>query len=103
MLVNFKKHDIKIDYILQTKDIFTSTAAICVSKDGENNIIYVPGPSDLLTCEEVTKQADSLFDDDVKLFVSTFECKPEVLLTALKIAKEKNGKLIAIVLQVEKL
>lgn len=58
---------------------------------GQNSIIYVPGPSNLLTPKEIEQSSESIFSG-CKLFVSTFECTPSTLQTALSIAKKKSGK-----------
>ena len=67
---------------------------------GQNSIIYVPGPSNLLTPKEIEQSSESIFSG-CKLFVSTFECTPSTLQTALSIAKKKSGKRNHLIIIVE--
>ncbi|XP_054153431.1 ribokinase-like [Oppia nitens] len=89
LLDNYKRFNINIDNVLLTKDIFTATAAICVADSGQNTIVYVPGPTNQLTPDEIIAIEDQLFNN-CQLFMATFECLPETLLTLLKIARKKG-------------
>lgn len=91
MLDNFKRWHINTDNVLITAEIFTATASICVSDSGENTIVYVPGPTNLLMPHEIAERHSSLFKH-CKLFVSTFECIPESLLEALSLARKEGVK-----------
>ena len=61
-------------------------------RTGENNIVYVPGATNLLTPDEIRNVGEAMFKD-CRLFVSTFECVPESLHTALSLARKFGGKL----------
>ena len=91
MLENFDNCHINTENVLITKETFTATASICVSDSGENTIVYVPGPTNLLMPSEISERRSSLFKD-CKLFVSTFECIPESLLVALSLARTEGVK-----------
>lgn len=90
MMKNFQQQNVCTDYLFITKDAFTSTASITVTRKGENNIVYVPGATNLLTPEEITAAAEKGLFKDCRLFVSTFECTPPSLHTALQLAR-KHG------------
>ncbi|CAG2165764.1 unnamed protein product, partial [Oppiella nova] len=92
MITNYKKYNINIDNVLLTKDVFTATAAISVAESGQNTIIYVPGPTNLLMPAEISSMEAKLFNSNCKLFVPTFECLPETLFQALTIARKSGGK-----------
>ncbi|XP_046909426.2 ribokinase [Dermatophagoides farinae] len=87
MIENFQQHNISTEFVLKCPDVMTGTAAIIVTRKGENNIVYVPGATNSLTPEEINKLSDSLFKD-CRLFVSTFECTPESLHAALLLARK---------------
>lgn len=89
MLKNFEAHNISRDFVYLTRDACTATASITVTRKGENNIIYVPGATNLLTPDEITAVSDNLFAG-CSLFVSTFECVPASLHAAL-LAARKHG------------
>lgn len=91
MIQNFKDHKICTDFIIRTSDSLTGTASITVTRKGENNIVYVPGATNLLTSDEITNFSDSLFKN-CGLFVSTFECTPQTLYTALSTARKYKAK-----------
>lgn len=90
MIENFQQHNISTEFVLKCPDVMTGTAAIIVTRKGDNNIVYVPGATNSLTPEEINKLSDSLFKD-CRLFVSTFECTPESLHAALLLARKHKG------------
>lgn len=92
MIENFKQQNISTEFILRCPDQMTGTASITVTRKAECNIVYVPGPTDLLTPDEINKLSDLLFKN-CRLFVSTFECIPESLHTALLLARKHKGNL----------
>lgn len=87
-LQSFKDSNIVSDHVSLTKDSHTSTAAICVTEEGQNSIVYVPGavmklsPQDVWAAEETIKHA--------KILLCTFECPLDTLMEALKLAKRHN-------------
>ena len=91
MIKNFREQNVCTDFLFYTKDAFTSTASITVTRKGENNIIYIPGATNLLTPEEITSVGEALFKD-VRLFVSTFECTSQSLHAALSLARKYGGE-----------
>lgn len=64
---------------------------VSLAPSGENNIVYVPGATNLLSPQELTSVGEALFKD-CRLFVSTFECTPESLHTALSLSRKYGGK-----------
>ncbi|KAI7690503.1 Ribokinase [Sarcoptes scabiei] len=87
MIKNFEQHNISTSFLILSSDLPTGTASITVTRKGENNIVYVPGATNLLSPNEINDVSDSLFKD-CRLFVSTFECLPESLHTALLLARK---------------
>lgn len=59
---------------------------------GQNSIVYVPGPANLLSPQEITRVENNIFKG-IKLFVTTFECTAQTLHMALKLAKKQGGTL----------
>lgn len=87
MVKNFKEQNICTDFLHFTQLACTSTASITVTRKGDNNIIYIPGATNLLTPEEITTVSEGIFKD-CGLFVCTFECTPQSLHTALSLARK---------------
>ncbi|XP_022237703.1 ribokinase-like isoform X2 [Limulus polyphemus] len=84
---NFKQNNVNAEYVGITKDAATSVAQITVVKDGQNSIVYIPGANDCLTVEDIRSAENDLIKK-VKLMILTYESISEVILEALKIAKQ---------------
>ncbi|XP_015919735.1 ribokinase [Parasteatoda tepidariorum] len=87
-----KETGIHPEFVTFSKNSQTSTAAITVTDEGLNNIVYVPGaiwdltPNDVLNAEEIIKNS--------KVLLCTYECPLDSLFTALNIARKYNVKTV---------
>lgn len=61
------------------------------SRTGENNIVYIPGATNLLSPDDINSVGEALFKN-CGLFVSTFECTSQSLHAALNLARKYRGK-----------
>lgn len=84
----FQLNQINAEYVTVKTESFTSTASICVTKNGENNIIYVPGAAAHLTKEDICNAKHII--STTKVLLCCNECPLDVLLEALKLAQKNK-------------
>ncbi|RWS11215.1 ribokinase-like protein [Dinothrombium tinctorium] len=84
---NFKQFNINTDNVFISNESHSPVSLITVTDSGQNTIVYTPGTANFLSSADIERRKEHIFKG-IKLFVSTFECKPEALLSALKLAKQ---------------
>ncbi|XP_023223118.1 ribokinase-like isoform X1 [Centruroides sculpturatus] len=82
----FQMNQINYEHVTVTTESSTSTATICVTKNGENSIIYVPGAVNCLSKEDIYNAEKVIAQTKVLLCCN--ECQLDVLLEALKVAQK---------------
>jgi len=87
-LENFTKAGVNIKYITKTKETPSGVALISVDKEGNNNIIVVPGANHKLSVFDV-KSAESAIKQS-KAVVCQLEIPIEVVESTAKLAKKHN-------------
>ncbi|RWS29992.1 ribokinase-like protein [Leptotrombidium deliense] len=90
LMGSLKTFGVNTENVFITSEAPTATALICVTDDGQNSIVYTPGASNLLSPKDIESRKANIFNN-LKLFVSTYECKPQTLEMALKLAKQANA------------
>ena len=77
------------DYVYISKEHSTGVAAILLNKDtGENAISVVPGAAGALTIQDIDNAKDVIINSSI--FLTQLEAPMEVVVHALKIAKENK-------------
>ncbi|KAK6180944.1 hypothetical protein SNE40_008905 [Patella caerulea] len=89
---NFKDIGMITDYVKQTAEASTATAAITVSEDGQNCIVIVTGACDLIS--EADLQAAESVIQKSKVMICQLEINVNISLFAMKMAKKHGVKTI---------
>ena len=85
----YKETNVGSDYVYISKEHSTGVAAILLNKDtGENAISVVPGAAGALTIQDIDNAKDVIINSSI--FLTQLEAPMEVVVHALKIAKENN-------------
>ena len=85
----YKETNVGSDYVYISKEHSTGVAAILLNKEtGENAISVVPGAAGALTIEDIDNAKDVIINSSI--FLTQLEAPMEVVVHALKIAKENN-------------
>ena len=85
----YKETNVGSDYVYISKEHSTGVAAILLNKDtGENAISVVPGAAGALTIEDIDSAKDVIINSSI--FLTQLEAPMEVVVHALKIAKENK-------------
>lgn len=79
---------INTQYIFKDSNTPTGQAIICVDKDGQNNIIVIPGTNMAISEEEIIQCEEEIKNSNIIL--SQFEVPMEAIAKAFKIAKDNN-------------
>ena len=85
----YKETNVGSDYVYISKEHSTGVAAILLNKEtGENAISVVPGAAGALTIQDIDNAKDVIINSSI--FLTQLEAPMEVVVHALKIAKENN-------------
>ena len=85
----YKETNVGSDYVYISKEHSTGVAAILLNKDtGENAISVVPGAAGALTTQDIDNAKDVIINSSI--FLTQLEAPMEVVVHALKIAKDNN-------------
>ena len=85
----YKETNVGSDYVYISKEHSTGVAAILLNKDtGENAISVVPGAAGALTIQDIDNAKDVIINSSI--FLTQLEAPMEVVVHALKIAKENK-------------
>ena len=85
----YKETNVGSDYVYISKKHSTGVAAILLNKEtGENAISVVPGAAGALTIQDIDNAKDVIINSSI--FLTQLEAPMEVVVHALKIAKENN-------------
>ena len=85
----YKETNVGSDYVYISKEHSTGVAAILLNKDtGENAISVVPGAAGALTTQDIDNAKDVIINSSI--FLTQLEAPMEVVVHALKIAKENK-------------
>ena len=85
----YKDTNVGSDYVYISKEHSTGVAAILLNKDtGENAISVVPGAAGALTIQDIDNAKDVIINSSI--FLTQLEAPMEVVVHALKIAKENK-------------
>jgi len=91
-IANFKKNDVKTDFVLTTSGVATGAASICVEQSGQNSIIIVAGANLKLTSDDVDAAVSLI--GSAKLVVCQLETEVGTTLHALKVARKAGVRTI---------
>lgn len=91
-LQSFKESSTMSNHVTLDKDSHTSTAAICVTEEGQNSIVYVPGAVMKLSIQDIQAAEETI--RRAKILLCTFECPLGTLMEALKLAKRHKVKTV---------
>ena len=85
----YKETNVGSHYVYVSKEHSTGVAAILLNKDtGENAISVVPGAAGALTIQDIDNAKDVIINSSI--FLTQLEAPMEVVVHALKIAKENK-------------
>ena len=85
----YRETNVGSDYVYISKEHSTGVAAILLNKDtGENAISVVPGAAGALTTQDIDNAKDVIINSSI--FLTQLEAPMEVVVHALKIAKENK-------------
>mgnify|MGYP001157176657 FL=1 len=85
----YKETNVGSDFVYVSKEHNTGVAAILLNKDtGENAISVVPGAAGALTIEDIDNAKEVIINSSI--FLTQLEAPMDVVVHALKIAKENN-------------
>ena len=85
----YKETNVGSNFVYVSKEHNTGVAAILLNKDtGENAISVVPGAAGALTIEDIDNAKDVITNSSI--FLTQLEAPMDVVIHALKIAKENN-------------
>ena len=85
----YKETNVGSDYVYISKEHSTGVGAILLNKDsGENAISVVPGAAGALTIQDIDNAKDVIINSSI--FLTQLEAPMEVVVHALKIAKENK-------------
>ena len=85
----YKETNVGSDYVYISKEHSTGVAAILLNKEtGENAISVVPGAAGALTIQDIDNAKDVIINSSI--FLTQLEAPMEVVVHALKIAKENK-------------
>ena len=85
----YKETNVGSDFVYVSKKHNTGVAAILLNKDtGENAISVVPGAAGALTIEDIDNAKEVITNSSI--FLTQLEAPMDVVIHALKIAKENN-------------
>ncbi|CEL92297.1 unnamed protein product [Vitrella brassicaformis CCMP3155] len=82
--------------VLTTTESHTAVAPICVTDDGANAIVVVPGAAALLSIEDLHTPPIKQLLAQAKVVVGQLEIPPEITLEAFKIARASNPSVTTI-------
>lgn len=85
---NFRDNGVNIEHVSTTPEAATGVAPIAVSEDGQNAIVIVSGANLKLTETDVQRSEGLI--SSARVVVCQLEIKPDVTITALKLAKKHN-------------
>ncbi|KHJ46097.1 putative ribokinase [Trichuris suis] len=88
---NLKENGVSCDNISQAERVMTGVSNVIVTETGQNSIIAILGANLHLSVQDIHKAKDLFKNTSVVL--CQLEHKTEVVLEALKIAKESGGKI----------
>lgn len=87
---NFKQVGVDTRFLVEKEDVSSGIAQICVqTRDGDNNIVLVPGANLAMDESEIAAAKDMLSSAKVVLLQN--EIRPSVSLAAMKAAKSRAG------------
>ena len=84
----YKEAGLKTHSIIQDKNLFTGVAGIMIDEDGNNAINIVPGASGKITDQDIHSNLETIKNS--KVFLTQLEIPHDVIINALKLAKENN-------------
>ncbi|RRD40879.1 ribokinase [Leptotrichia sp. OH3620_COT-345] len=87
LIENLIKHNVKADNIIKSDEL-TGRAVITVDKNGNNNIIVIPGSNFKITKEHIQNKEKIIFESDIVILQN--EIPIDVVEFSLKKAKELN-------------
>ena len=87
-VLNFKSHKVDTKFVKVEDGVSSGVAPICVTPEGENSIIIIPGANNLLTTGEVDEAFEMIKLS--KVVVCQLEIPPAVTLHALKLARDSR-------------
>src|SRR5699024_9913922 len=91
MIKNLQKHGVDTEFIVSKKGINTGTFIVILDSTGENTMLGTLGANNHLSDDDIIKAFDQTNADYLLLQLETSKAS---IMTALKIAKEKNIKVV---------
>ncbi|MBW0767398.1 PfkB family carbohydrate kinase [Mammaliicoccus lentus] len=91
MIKNLQKHGVDTEFIVSKKGINTGTFIVILDSTGENTMLGTLGANNHLNDDDIIKAFDQTNADYLLLQLETSKTS---IMTALKIAKEKNIKVV---------
>ena len=87
-VLNFKSHQVDTTFVKVEDGVSSGVAPICVTPEGENTIVIIPGANNLLTTGEVDEAFEMIKNS--KVMVCQLEIPPAVTLHALRRARDNK-------------
>ncbi|XP_067011514.2 ribokinase isoform X3 [Anabrus simplex] len=91
-LKDLQKNGVNTDFLTISEDICSGTAVITVAKNGDNNIVIVPGANSKVCKDDISKATSFIMNADVVVF--QFETPIAATVEALQLLQKGKGKSI---------